>query len=471
MNIARSGTKVAVARISGTVVMFLGITVFARKLDADAMGIFFLFEALLGVLSIPADFGVRRAVEKRISEGPVSDRVLGSAITIKLAFLAVIVAAILLARGPINAYLSEAVAVFLAIGLVFREFALLMVSVLKGELRVGETASLQVTRHLIWVGASGVLILYGFGTMSLIYGALVGYVAMLLWGIVKVTTSVGMASMEMIRSLLNYGKSIFIASLGGQIYARADILIIGVFLGPVYVAAYEIAWRITGIFRTVTNSIGSAIFPQVSAWDAEDNNEQIEQLIPEAIAPSLMLVIPAFFGTVVLSDEILGIVFGSQYTIAWLVLIILMIDMIFQAVHVIVGSALQAINRPDLSARAAAISTVLNIVLNVLFIWKIGIIGAAIATVLASLVNDFLHYFYLSNLIKVRLPWRESLFFTAGSVLMALVLLTAVNRFPPAGILTLLVLVSFGALIYFVCLSFSRDFRTRVRNYVFEITT
>jgi O-antigen/teichoic acid export membrane protein len=186
----------------------------------------------------------------------------------------------------------------------------------------------------------------------------------------------------------------------------------------------------------------------MSEWHSEGATERIEALIPKVLTPALFFVIPSFFGIVLFSREILGIVFSPQYTGAWLVLIILAFENMFQPIHMILGRALLAIDHPGLAARASVFSMILNLVLNFALVWQFGIVGAAVATITASSFNGFLHAVYLSRYLSIRLPFREIGWCVFAALGMTAVLLTGltmitVNTFPE-----LLVMVAIGAVAY-----------------------
>jgi len=138
MNIAQSSLKLFIAKTASAALQFIGITYFARELGAAPMGVFFLFQALLGMLAIPADFGLRGAVEKRISEGKSQGTFLSSALALKAIPIITIVLAIVSFRSLINNYIGADIAKLLAVAIVLQEIAQLSVVVLKGELRVGK---------------------------------------------------------------------------------------------------------------------------------------------------------------------------------------------------------------------------------------------------------------------------------------------------------------------------------------------
>lgn len=448
MNLARSSIRIFVARATSSLIVFLGITFFARELGPQQMGVFFLFQALLGIIAIPADFGIKSGVTKRLSEGESPGSILSTAILLKGLLLLPFVAGIVLFQGLINDYLGADLALLLALALVLQESSKLTMEVLKGELRVGETAGPMFSHKFVYVSVGTVLVLTGAGVRGIIYGLFAGFVVMLVWGAWKSSTPFGTPSLGYACVLFDYSKYAFISSIGGYFYSWMDVAIIGFFLTQSDVAVYEIAWRVTAVVMLFSNSIATTIFPQVSQWDAENATERIETLLSEAIAPALFVAIPAFFGAVMFSKEILGLVFGSEYTAGWLVLIILMGEKVIQSVHVILGRSLQGIDHPGLAAKAGVISMVLNLVLNVVLVFEYGIVGAAVATASSFIVNSILHAYYLSKFVSIRVPYPRIGGCVAASFGMAVVLYIVELAVIINSIPTLLLIIGLGTAVY-----------------------
>ncbi|RYJ08636.1 flippase [Halogeometricum borinquense] len=448
MNLARSSVKLFLANVISAGIQFLGITFFARELGASQMGVFFLFQALLGMLAIPADFGLRGAVEKRISEGESPGAFLSSAVLLKLIPLTLIVLGILLFRSWINSYLGADLAVWLALAIVLQEAAQLAIIVLRGELRVGETAVLNVARRITWVGGGALLVSYGFEVEALIYSLLVGIALILVWGWYKTSISLGKPSITHVRSLFDYSKYNVVSSIGGYFYSWMDVAIIGLFLTQAHVGAYETAWRVTTVTILLSRAVATTLFPQVSQWDTKDAKKQIESVIHQAIVPSMLFVIPAFFGVLIFSREILTLVFGTEFAIASAVLIILTGEKIFQSIHIVFGRALQGINQPNLAARATAISVCLNLLLNFILVPTIGIVGAAIATTVSFAMNTVIHGYYLSQFVEIDLPYRQIGWCVLSAVVMSGVVLGIRSIISTDNLTNLIVLILLGAAIY-----------------------
>jgi len=462
MNFARSSVKLFLANVLSSGLQFIGIIFFARELGASQIGAFFLFQALLGMLAIPADFGLRGAVEKRISEGESPEVFLSSAILLKLIPITVIILVILILRPLINGYLGADFSIYLALAIALQEAAQLSIFVLRGELRVGETAILNVVQQAIWVGGGAVLVGYEFGAEALIFSLLVGTAVMMIWGWSKSSISLGRPSVSHARSLVDYGRYNVVSSIGGYFYSWMDVAIIGLFLTQAHVGAYETAWRVTAVTMLFSRAIASTLFPQMSQWDAENAKQRIESAVQDTIGPSMLLVIPAFFGVLVFSHEILGLIFGPEFTIASVVLIILMGEKVLQSIHIILGRTLQGINHPGLAAQATAASVLLNLVLNIVLIQLFGLVGAAVATTVSFAVNTILHGYYLSKFVTIELPYLEISWCILSSVVMASVLWVIQRVFSIDTIPRLLLPIAFGAIVYGILALLFHPIRTKV---------
>lgn len=448
MNIFRSSFKLFAANGASAVIQFIGIVYFAREIGATEMGVFFLFQTLLGLLGIAADFGLRGAVEKRISQGTSPGSFLSSVVLLKLAPLSAIVVGVLLAQPYVNRYIGTGAALLLVIAVVLQEGANLSVFVLKGELRVGETAVLKVAREGAWLIVGAILIELGLEGRALIYSLICGIVVVLIWGWLKVSVVPATPSRSHSRSLFEYGKYNIVTSVGGYFYNWIDVAVIGLFLTQAHVGAYEVAWRITLVPLLFSQAIASSIFPEISRLDADDASDQIESIVRKTVTPSILLVVPAFFGIAVFSREILGIVFGSEFTLASTVLVILAGEKVFQGVHKVLSRSLLGINHPKYAAGATILSSLVNLVLNLVLVYQFGIVGAAIATTTAFVLNTVLHGYYLSKYVPINISYPEIAWCFVSAGIMGVVLYAVQVLFGVNTMLELTGTILVGIVVY-----------------------
>lgn len=464
MNLTRSTIKIFSAKGLGVIITFIGITYFARKLGPHQMGIFFLFQALIGILSIPTDFGLRGAVEKRISEGSAPAKILTTALLLKLFPFIIISIMVILFRYNINQFIGANVAIYIIATLFFHELYWLMVQTINGELRVGKTGIILFARKLVWIGVSTIFVLIGFEAKGLIYGLLTGYIFAFGLGFVRRTTSFGRPNTNQVNSLFKYAKFDFISGAGSRIHSWADVTIIGLFLAQHSVGAYEIAWKITGITLLFSQAIRIVLFPQISEWAAKDNIEQISKIIPKILTGGLFFVLPSFFGFLIFSREILSIVFGSDYAFVWIALIILMLQRIIQVFNDMLGRTLQAMDHPDLAAYGMLISLLLNVILNVYLVWKFGIIGAATATVLSYTSMVLIRSIFLSRFVPIRLPYREIGWCTFSSIVMIMLLWRIELEIVADTFTELIFIILTGIIVYILTIMINPTFRQKVSH-------
>ncbi|MFC4357703.1 flippase [Halobium salinum] len=448
MNLARASLKIVVANGISAIAVFVGLAVLARHLSPAQMGAFFLFQTLVGVFSLLADVGIRGAVEKRLSEGRDSGTVLTTALLLKTAVTGIVLIGIYAFRDTLNAYMGAELALWVALGVVLNEASELVIHVLRGELRVGDTAPIEAARHLVWFGVAVPLAIVGFGTLGVVFGFLGGFVVAVSWGVVSWTTTFGRPSIAQARSLLQYSRYNFVSAAGGYIYNWMDVAVLGLFVSNSLIGAYEYAWQITLVASLVARSVATTAFPQLSKWNESDQRSSVESTLTSAMSVGLFVSVPAFFGVVVLADPMLRYLFGADYAVAALVLVILMGEKVLLSVKEILDRALLAVDKPDLVARAVIITVVLNLVLNVALVAQYGIVGAAIATAVAFGVETFLAGRYVSRFVTVRVPYRHLFWYSLGSLVMVLGLvgyqwLVGVN-----GLVDLLLAILIGFVLY-----------------------
>lgn len=462
MKLARTTAIVFAVRIFSQVLQAIGLIYFAQALGAHLLGVFVLFQAIVLMFGFIADMGIDGALEKRISEG-YGGHIVGSAILLKGVIFALLGVGIVLAQEPINAYIGETLALLLIPVLAVRQTQKVVTKVLKGELRVSEAALLELFQRTTFVVFGILLVFLGHGVLGLVASMILSSGLLTIVGLLRIDTPISRPTMSAIRSLVAFSKYNVIASVvGGYLYSWLDTLLIGWFLPQSHVAAYEIAWRITGIVMMLSRSIGQTIFPQISEWDVKKEHERIKDIIPDAITGALLLVGPAIVGVTLFASEILGFLFGPEFAMANIVLFILMIAKIPEGINTVTGRVLLGMDRPELVAKAVSIFIVLNFGLNLLLIPLYGIKGAALATSISFTINAALTIYYLYPLLEIRVNFHDLFIISLASLgmglgLYGLTLLVAVTTVP-----ILLTMIALGGVMYFALLALSKNFRQKL---------
>jgi O-antigen/teichoic acid export membrane protein len=462
MNLARASGLLFGVELLNTALGFLSTVYFARELGATLLGVFFLFEATLYTMATVVDFGLRGAVEKRISAGTDPARMFGAGIALKLVLVAVVGVAVLAARDPIAAYVGADLALELVAVVVVFEFSMLCVHVLQGELRAGQTAVLHLARSLTYVVVAVTLLQFGFGVRALVYALLVSYSLLLVTAAARLNTRVARPGWRHVRSLYDYAKYNGIWGLGGHVYNWMDVIVIGFFLSQAAVGAYELAWRLTTMAVMFSTVFAKVLFPQLSAIEAYGARDRLSDLLSGAITASLLLVVPAVVGVAVLAEPILGVIFGPEYVIAAAAFVVLSGEKLAQAVNLVFDKGIQALDRPVYGAAATIVSLSLNIVLNVVLVPRFGLVGAAAATLASVVVNTVLLGVFLGRLVPVRFPVRDIGWLVVSSLVMGVVLVGATNVIAVETPVALVAAIGLSAVVYGAAVLVSPSLRERV---------
>jgi len=466
MSLIKSSLKLSTSQGLASVLNFIALAFFAQRLGSTVLGIFFLFQSVNGVAKTASNFGVRQAIEKSISEQNQSPNVVASGIVVRGLLLVPVLICVFVFADSVNSYLGADLAVLLLFSIVIDELGQLTVFILKGEVRVGETAELQFIQQMGWVVGGVLLVLAGLEVRALIYAGIFGSAIKSVWGIYKISVPLGTVTRSQMRELLLMGKDFFLPAFNAQIYNWADVLVIGFFLSQGAVGAYEVAWRVCSIMVTFSKALANSLFPQVSSWDAAMDREQIASVLPDALLASYLFVIPSFVGIAILSEAILGEIFGSGYTGVTTVLILLAGGKLVEAAKLVIGPTLRGIGKADLSTRAAVASGLLNVMLNIVLTFHFGLLGAATATTLSVVVGTALQVYFLSRYLPISIQLFESSWLVVSSAVMGLGLVSLQRVLRIDSVVSLALTIFAGALLYFAVVSLYAPMRHRIRTNV-----
>ena len=464
MDLRKQSAVIFSSEAANSILGFVAIVLFAREIGATQMGIFFLFQAVIGIIAIPTDLGLRGAIEKRISEGQPANRVLTTAVLLKMVPATAIIILIFLFGNHFNNYIGSDVALYLTLGLILKEFAGVVNHVLIGEMRAEHSGTIQFARQVVWIASSAIFVFLGFEANALIWGLLAGWTFKFLLGWHLSLTSFGMPTLDCAQSLLAFAKYNSISFLQSTIYRWMDVAIIGLFLTPAHVGAYEIAWRVAQTVIILSQAISIVILPQISKWSAEGQFDQIEQLISDTITPALFFIIPIFVGSIFVSQPLLTHVFGAEYAIASVALVILLGERHFHALFEVFRRSLLGIDRPDLVARAILVTLALNLSINLLLVQIYGINGVAFGTAASFFMSMVLHWYYLSRFLTVQLPLYELGWCMLSATGMAAVLMV-IQLFTTIHTLSELIgIVAIGGAVYILIAFIYKPFREQIYN-------
>ena len=205
---------------------------------------------------------------------------------------------------------------------------------------------------------------------------------------------------EILRDVLHFG---FYAVLGnsiGFIYAHIDSLMIGYYLDEVEVGFYAVSAIFIQGITIIPSAIQRVTSPMIARSYAKKEYDSILKLLKSVALKVFLVSLLLSLFLVIFGRTLIISIFEDVFLPAYLPLIILLIGYTVYSMFMSIGTFYASVGQVKLSYKIALFSAVLSIAMNILFIPKYGIIGAAMATSTSLIVLSVVHFAIISHFIK-----------------------------------------------------------------------
>lgn len=179
--------------------------------------------------------------------------------------------------------------------------------------------------------------------------------------------------------------------------------ILGVMSGPEDVALYSVGLYVYSIFSSLSTIPVSLYVPQVTKNVV--SGMQGLQLTKTLVQPCRLIVLISgvvMFGFGACGRQFVEIVYGQEYLLSWSIAEILMVPMFLNMSNALTLNVLDAMNKRIVRSYILMITTAINIVMTILGIRYFGIIAAAVATGIATLLQTIIMNIYYHKVIGIK---------------------------------------------------------------------
>lgn len=211
---------------------------------------------------------------------------------------------------------------------------------------------------------------------------------------------------KLARELFHYGKFVGAAGIVIFITLELDNLVIGKVLGMEALGLYAVAYMLANLPATqLAKVISGVMLPAYSKLQSDI--PALRAAYQRTLAFVSMLTIPATVGLGVLAPQIVGVIYGEHWMPAVDTLRVLAAFGCLRSIGVLSGYMYNAMGKPKISFYFTLIKLVIIAATIYPFTVAYGIIGAAIAVTMPSLLTFFLDFIVLRKMIG--LNTREAL--------------------------------------------------------------
>ncbi len=191
---------------------------------------------------------------------------------------------------------------------------------------------------------------------------------------------------KILKELLTFGAKLHFSRIGDMMHFQTDKIFITYFLQLSFVTFYEVANTVAFTMRMVPLAIVSAILPAASEIKAAGDEKSLRELYMRSSKYLSLVSIPLLFFTFFLAPSIIEVWLGNGYELSVITLQVLLLGYF---ANILTSSGSQVaigLGKPDYVMKSSIIATLLNLVLSILLIVKIGYFGAALGTSIAMTI-------------------------------------------------------------------------------------
>lgn len=182
---------------------------------------------------------------------------------------------------------------------------------------------------------------------------------------------------------------LFLSAMFLRVVNAADIILVGMFLGPASAGLYGAASRLADLGSLVHAAVGSVVAPTIAEAYAREDFKGLQSVVTAAVRLAFWPSLLAVSGMIVLSQPLL-MIFGEAFTEARWVLILLALGNLVNAATG-PGTYLLGLTGSERHlATVVGINAALNLVLGLTLIPLLGMNGAAVASTLTMMSYNVL---------------------------------------------------------------------------------
>ncbi|RME92233.1 MAG: hypothetical protein D6772_17150 [Bacteroidetes bacterium] len=206
------------------------------------------------------------------------------------------------------------------------------------------------------------------------------------------------------RRIVHFGKYVLGTNISSMLFNKMDLMMVGFFLNPAAVAIYNVATRITNYMEVPMSGISQVIYPKIAQANnaTEGSQKKVGALYEKSVGIIVAILLPLVLVVLGMSTWMVWLIAGEAYLEAVPLLNILVLAVMIKPWGRLFGITLDAIGRPKLNFVLLALSLLLNIVLNAIFIQWWGLKGAAIATFTAMVLLVVTGQILIEKIIPIR---------------------------------------------------------------------
>ena len=251
---------------------------------------------------------------------------------------------------------------------------------------------------------------------------------------------------------------LFIPVLSLSLYRQIDKIMIINYFGETNEGYYEFADKVIHVLLMTLTAISTILMPRMTTLMNQNKIKEANEVFLSCFKLNCIVSFAFSFGLAAVSRQFAPLYFGESYIITGDILFVLSFSIIFTSLSNIIRAGLMIPKNLDVLYIVLIIfCLIINVILNIILMKHIGVLGAALSTLIAEMILCILHILCIKNYISNKTLFK--IFFKyllIGSLMFFVVSLINVNSSPW---INLLVKIFVGVIVYcfFILISYLRQ--------------
>lgn len=202
---------------------------------------------------------------------------------------------------------------------------------------------------------------------------------------------------EVFASMLKYGSKVYLSCFFNFLAIRSDMLLVNYFKGSSALGIYSIAANFSELLYLLPVTIGAMLFPKVSANITDDGTftQKISRQTVFLMAITCILV-------ALVCKPLILLLYGEQFAFSAIPLLWLLPGVFFLSLGTLYNNDLAGRGYPPIIIYGTGAGFILNFGLNLLFIPRYGVTGAAITSSISYFVMFIIVLIYSVRIMHSR---------------------------------------------------------------------
>lgn len=302
----------------------------------------------------------------------------------------------------------------------------------------------------------GYLVLSGYGLFGAIVSLLVVKVIVFAAGVLVVGREVRVSkpSVAVLKYYLGFSLPILPNVLCAWIINLSDRYVIGYFIGIEAVGIYSAAYGLGNLIYIFWAPFSITLLPAITNLYENNNIQEVKMHLKYAIRIFLLFTIPALFGLSILSKQLLVSLTTSEFAAGSLIVPIVALGALLFGLGHIGVSVLVLFKKTKIMSLVTTASALINLFMNIILVPFIGIVGAAVSTLITFAIYSFVYNRLGFRLISFDIEPK----FIVKSIVSSIVMVISIFVLNFFNINNILISIGVAAVVYFSVLVLLKGF-------------